>query len=97
MVNIVVPCVPELSMARIWPEAIQIDRFMDYMPDDWATGHHRRDRAFFYGILATLKRDYVEQLVIDSRAQRDARRAANARRPNLINLPGNVITALTAH
>ena len=63
-----VPLVPELSMANIWPKAMQITDFFKYMPDDWANGHHRTDRAFFFGVLATKAPGFVEQLILDSRA-----------------------------
>ena len=63
----VVPGVPELGMHRVWNDAIQINGFMGFIPDDWEQAHHRTDRRFFYGILATIAGDFVEQLVLDSR------------------------------
>ena len=55
-----VPAVPELSLARVWGEAIKLKGFLDYMPDDWQNEHHRTDRAFFYGVLATFNTGFVE-------------------------------------
>ena len=64
------------------------------MPDDWANEHHRCDRRFFYGVLGTIAEGFVEQLMIDSRDQRDQRRAANAVKPNTMQLTPNVVDLL---
>ena len=29
------PLWPELSIGRLWPEAQQLPRFSEYLPDDW--------------------------------------------------------------
>ena len=63
--TITVPCWPELSLEKIWKEAVKIPGFLDYMPDDWIKIAKHRERGFFYGIVATLNEQYVEQLVID--------------------------------
>lgn len=33
--NLKLPLWPELSVARIWPQAVQLPRFLEHIPDDW--------------------------------------------------------------
>ena len=68
--TIKVPCLPELSVEKIWPEALKVAGFEDHMLLDWLLNEKHRERAFFYGILATLAEHYVEQLVEDCLTQR---------------------------
>lgn len=56
-------------MEKLWPEAIKVPGFLDYIPDEW-TGT-RVDRCYFWGILCTLATDYVTKLVEDCQDQRN--------------------------
>lgn len=57
-----VPLWPELSVAKVWPDAIQIPGFLDWMPDEWHRAK-RVDRKFFWAILQTEHPTYVEHLI----------------------------------
>ena len=56
-------------MARVWPEAVKLPRFLEYMPDNY-NGNKDTDRTFFYQILCTLGVEFVEALILDIRRQR---------------------------
>jgi hypothetical protein len=72
------PLWPELSIARIWPEAMQLPQFGEYMPPDWSLEHAKKiERGFMYGVLTTLAPDYVEKIVDKFRRQRFDQQAAN--------------------
>ena len=57
-----VPLWPELSIARVWPDAITIPGLQDWFPDEWR-GAKRVDRKFFWAILTTEHPRYVEALI----------------------------------
>ena len=64
------PYWPELSMDNQWTQAIHLDNFALFMPDDWMNSPKKREREYFYGILATIASEYVEELIKDCREQR---------------------------
>ena len=61
-----VPLWPELSIAKIWTEAIKFPGFISHMPSEWKEGVGA-DRAYFFAILATLAPDYLVNLIEDCR------------------------------
>jgi len=71
-----VPLWPELSIARIWPQAKQLEHFILYMPDEWDTQPKKVERDFFWTILGSLQPDFVEHVIIDCREQREALKRA---------------------
>ena len=44
----------ELSIANIWPEAIKLNNFLDYMPDEWSLKLSKVERSYFWAILISL-------------------------------------------
>ena len=72
--HLTVPTVPELGLKNIWEEALQIPEFSSYIPDEWTLANKKADRSFFWGILSTLKPDYVEQLLANCRKLRSEQR-----------------------
>ena len=64
-----VPNLPELSIKRMWPEALKDRTFLKFMPDEWEGGK-RVDRTFFWHVLTTLQPEYVDALIEDCRKQR---------------------------
>ena len=89
------PLWPELSISRVWPQAAQLPRFNEYIPDDWSLEHIKRiERAFFFGVLITLAPEYVEHLVIDIRAQRINQQANRIIRPQAIGVAPEWVTHL---
>ena len=69
--NLKLPLWPELSIERIWPNAMLLPSFNEYMPDEWSIANPKKlERAFFWAILISLAPEYVEQLILDIRTQR---------------------------
>jgi len=76
-----------LSIARVWPEAVKLPRFLEHIPDDWSLQNIKRiERNYMFGILVSLAPEYVEQLVLDIRAQRLNQQANKARRQQAIDV-----------
>ena len=65
--NLKVPLLPELAVNKIWPEAVQMPQFSDYVPSDWTANSKKTERSFFWSILISLAPEYVDQLVKDVR------------------------------
>ena len=63
------PLWPELSIGRLWPEAQQLPRFSEYLPDDWTLQNPKKiERNFFFGILISLAPQFMETVVLDVRS-----------------------------
>ena len=60
-----IPLWPELSIARIWPQASELPGFLLHMPDEWRQDLKKAERSFFWAVLTTLAPEFVEQLVLD--------------------------------
>ena len=75
-----IPLWPELSVQRIWEQAVRLGNFRAYMPDEW-NGNSKTERTFFWDILTTLAPEYVEELVKDCRRQRLGMAAARNAEP----------------
>ena len=85
--QIKVPLWPELSIARIWPEAMKLPRFAEYMPDEWSLDNPKKiERDFVFGVLVTLAPEYMEQLVLDIRKQRIDQNAGRVIKPRVITV-----------
>jgi hypothetical protein len=73
---------PELSVEKIWPEAMKMATFKDYMPDEWNMERIKKvDRSFFYGVLAALNTNYVVKLQQDVLNQRALRKIKKQFKP----------------
>ena len=74
-------------MARIWPEAAQLPRFLEHIPSEWGANNTKKvDRNFFFAILTSLAGEYVEQLVLDLRKQRIEQQANRNARPQSLGV-----------
>ena len=62
----------ELSVSNMWPEAIKLATFIDYMPEDWIAKQSKVERNYFWTILVFLAEGYVQELIKDCRKQRAA-------------------------
>jgi hypothetical protein len=54
----------------MWPYAMSVDHFGEYMPDDF-NGDHKTDRTFFWGVIVFLCEPLVVALINDTRKQRE--------------------------
>ena len=81
------PLWPELSIARVWPQATQLPRFNEYIPNEWSLQNPKKiERAFFFGVLISLAPEYVEQLILDIRNQRLEQNAGKVVQQQAINV-----------
>ena len=88
---------PELSIARVWPEAHKLPLFAEYMPTEWSLQNQKKiERNFFFGILISLAPEYVEQVVLDIRSQRLNQQAGRVVRPQAINVSNEWVDNLLA-
>ncbi len=69
-----VPCWEEMSMLKMWPQACNHPQFRQYMPEDYFHKPGNRDRTYFWGVIATLLPDWVDQLIRECRQKRDDNR-----------------------
>ena len=85
--NLKLPLWPELSIARVWPEATQLPRFNEYVPNEWSLASPKKiERDFFFGVLISLAPEYVEQLILDIRSQRIEQNAGKVVQQQAINV-----------
>ena len=67
--NLKLPKWPELSIARVWPDAHRLPQFNEYMPNEWTIQKPKKiERDFFFSVLISLAPEYVEHLVLDIRS-----------------------------
>ena len=64
-----VPAWPELSIERIFPLALLIKDFIDYIPDDWEYVR-KVSRKYFFEIICTLARQWIAALIQDIRQKK---------------------------
>ena len=82
-----VPLWPELSIARLWPEAHKLPQMAEYLPSDWNLANQKKiERGFFMGILISLAPEYLEQTILDIRSQRINQQAGRVIRPQAITV-----------
>jgi hypothetical protein len=75
-----IPRWPELGVKKVWPEALKLPSFIDYVPDEYLRPNYPVPRGYFYNILTTLALDFVEFLISDCRNQRIELKMANAQK-----------------
>ena len=88
-----VPMLPELAVAKIWPEAMKIPGVKDHLPDNWKDPH-RIDRIFFWAVVCTFNEAYVRALIEDSYSQRKAEKQRHATEPKGLILTDEVLDLL---
>ena len=64
--RVVVPFYDELSVKNIYPDAINDQLLRDYLPDLEQNSNRIPERLFFFGILGTLKTDYLKKIIQDA-------------------------------
>ena len=62
----VVPFYDELSVKNIYPDAINDQLLRDYLPDPEQLSNRLPERGFFFGVLGTLKTDYLKKIIEDA-------------------------------
>jgi len=70
---------------------------LEHIPDDWNLQNIKRiERNYMFGILVSLAPEYVEQLVLDIRAQRLNQQVNKARRQQPIGVEQQWVNQLLA-
>jgi hypothetical protein len=67
--RITIPKLPELAVHVQWEEALKLDGFLKYMPDEYS-GNSRTPRDFFYTVLSTLAPMYIKVLLTNINEER---------------------------
>ena len=81
------PLWPELSIARIWPEAHKLPRMTEYLPSEWGLANPKKiERNWFFGIVTSLAPEYIEMVVLDIRSLRINQKAGRAVQPTTISV-----------
>ena len=62
---------PEYAVKNVWHQVREDAEVVEYLPDNEMDLDRMPDRRFFWGVLSTLRRDYVEEYVNQCLAQRD--------------------------
>ena len=95
--NLRLPLWPELSIGRVWPEAVRLDEFNEYMPSEWSLLNVKKiERNYMFGVLISLAPLYVETLVSDIRSQRNNQQAGRVVRPQTIGVSQDWVNQLLA-
>ena len=82
-----VPVIEELGVKSMWPTAMTIPEFPDYVPDEWIeTKGKKADRTFFWEIVSTLQPEYVMALINDVQQQRMDRKKAKKINPTVMQI-----------
>ena len=70
---------PEFGTEALWNRVCNNPEIMAYIPRSWKAKTAQRN--FLWGVVATVKPEYAEQMILDFTAQREARRDVRAEPP----------------
>ena len=95
-VNPAVPPWPELSVRRVWDEALLLPGIRERLPDEWGGGV-RTDRHFFWCTLIGQHAGWVSALVNDCTNKRRRRAEARQLPRQTIQIRPAIARSLLAH
>ena len=85
--HVKLPLWPELSIARMWPEAHKLPRMAEYLPSEWGLANPKKiERNWFFGVVTSLAPEYIEMVVLDIRSQRINQQAGRVVQPSTITV-----------
>ena len=85
-------------MKKIWSIACQIPGFIDYVPTEWNKRPSIRERMYFWGVLSTIKPEFVEALIADCHGQRvKLKMARNEEPPREVEVHQDWVQLLLKH
>ena len=70
VIHIDVPRYPELSVKNMYDDAMKDDVLMKYLPSKKQLSNKLPERDFFFGVLATLRRQYMTDVIKQSHENR---------------------------
>jgi hypothetical protein len=68
--SMIIPRYEELSVKNLYAEAMKDPLISSYLPDPDHCSTEFPERSFFFGIIATLKTDYLTKIIKDAHAAR---------------------------
>jgi hypothetical protein len=70
VVHLEVPLYPEISVKNLYEDALADPEVAKYMPTQEQMGGRLPERAFFFGVLGTLKRHYLTEIIKEAHEKR---------------------------
>jgi hypothetical protein len=65
-----VPLYPEISVKNLYEDALADPEVAKYLPTQEQMGGRLPERAFFFGVLGTLKRHYLTEIIKEAHEKR---------------------------
>ena len=65
-----IPSYSEISVKNLYEDAMKDPEVALYLPDLENNSNKLPEREFFFGILSTIKRDYLKKIIADAHAIR---------------------------
>ena len=59
-----------MAVSKIFPEAIKLNGYVHFIPDEWVVNNKKVQREYMWAILFSEADQYVDALIKDCRAQR---------------------------
>ena len=66
IIHLTIPSYEEISVKNLFDDAINTPILKDYLPSSEMLSNRLPERDFFFGILATLKQDYLKLIIKDA-------------------------------
>jgi hypothetical protein len=63
VIHIDIPHYPELSVKNMYEDAIKDDVLVNYLPSKRQLSNKLPERGFFFGVLVTLRRQYMTDVI----------------------------------
>jgi hypothetical protein len=63
VIHLDVPSYPELSVKNLYPDALADPGLAKYLPSKEQLSNRLPEKGFFFGVLSTLKRQYMTDVI----------------------------------
>ncbi len=70
VIHLEVPSYPELSVKNMYPDALKDEVLASYLPSKRQLSNKLPERNFFFGLLCTLRRQYMIDVIKDAHSKR---------------------------
>lgn len=70
VIHLEVPSYAELSVKNMYPDAVQDGVLAKYLPSKEQLSDRLPEKNFFFGVLSTLKRQYMTDVITEAHAKR---------------------------
>jgi len=96
VIHLEVPCYNELSVKSMFPDALRDEVLSQYLPSKRQLSNKLPERAFFYGILCTLRRQYMVDVIRDAHSKRFKAPEDDAKKQSIV-ISETWMSELTKH